>query len=469
MTSGRRNLILVIAVLGALSAPAGYVLWDQLLRAGEPAVYEDPEEQFKYGALGLKAGLPTYLWAVMPEVFADLMPHPGGWEVFGFLDEGRGYPVGFAEQTVGFPSLTPNCALCHSGSYRTAEDADRVVVPGAPAVMIDFQGFNKFLFDAAADSRFRAAVLLPAIETRFSLGSIERMVYRYVLIPLIRRQLEKQAEEEAWMKSRPEAGRGRLDSWNLFKISILGLPDDGSDARCDFLPLFDQAAQEGHYLHWNGTGNDLHQEDLMSVYPTNRGASKFLAEGFARTRSYLHDLEPPEFPFPIDEERASAGEMVYREHCAACHAPDGDQVGEVTALAEVQTDPLYLGMWTEALVDRLESIDEGPFEFSGIRRTDGYSNVLLHGVWIQAPYLHNGSVPTLADLLEPPAQRPEVFYRGSDVYDPVAMGFVSDRPDWPLQTEYDTKVRGNSNAGHLYGTDLEPQQKQELLEYLKTL
>ena len=59
----------------------------------------------------------------------------------------------------------------------------------------------------------------------------------------------------------------------------------------------------------------------------------------------------------------------------------------------------------------------GEERFSHFRKTFGYANSPLDGVWLRAPYLHNGSVPTLRDLLEPSDQRPKTFYRGYDVYD----------------------------------------------------
>ena len=94
----------------------------------------------------------------------------------------------------------------------------------------------------------------------------------------------------------------------------------------------------------------------------------------------------------------------------------------------------------------------------------------LDGLWLRAPYLHNGSVPFLGELLEPPERRTPVFYRGLDVYDPVRMGFVSAGPDAERRgTRYDTSVIGNSNQGHLWGTELAPDQKRALVEYLKLL
>jgi hypothetical protein len=97
----------------------------------------------------------------------------------------------------------------------------------------------------------------------------------------------------------------------------------------------------------------------------------------------------------------------------------------------------------------------------------------LDGIWLRAPYLHNGSVPTLRALFEPAADRPPVFYRGNDVYDQKNVGFVSeDATRGELKFfRYDVSLPGNSNAGHegrYYGTTLAPADKDALVEYLKT-
>jgi len=94
----------------------------------------------------------------------------------------------------------------------------------------------------------------------------------------------------------------------------------------------------------------------------------------------------------------------------------------------------------------------------------------LDGIWLRAPYLHNGSVPTLADLLKPPAQRPQVFWRGYDVYDPQQIGFVTQGDEAERAgTRFDTRLRGNGNQGHDFGTVLSEADKSVLLAYLKTL
>jgi hypothetical protein len=92
----------------------------------------------------------------------------------------------------------------------------------------------------------------------------------------------------------------------------------------------------------------------------------------------------------------------------------------------------------------------------------------LHGIWAAAPYLHNGSVPTLYDLLLPPNERPEKFALGAREYDPVKLGFVVSTNCAPQDCLVDTKQAGNGNGGHIYGANLIESARMALLEYLKT-
>jgi len=83
---------------------------------------------------------------------------------------------------------------------------------------------------------------------------------------------------------------------------------------------------------------------------------------------------------------------------------------------------------------------------------------------VRAPYLHNGSVRTIGELLLPAKKRAKAFKIGSRVYDIKQMGFQNEGP-----FEFNTKISGNKNSGHEYGIHLSAVQKSELIEYLKTL
>ena len=93
----------------------------------------------------------------------------------------------------------------------------------------------------------------------------------------------------------------------------------------------------------------------------------------------------------------------------------------------------------------------------------------LDGIWATAPYLHNGSVPSLYEMLLPADKRTKLFHVGSSKYDPVKVGFSTDADEGT--TEFDTSVPGNSNLGHdQYGNkDFTEEQRLQLLEYLKSL
>ena len=100
-----------------------------------------------------------------------------------------------------------------------------------------------------------------------------------------------------------------------------------------------------------------------------------------------------------------------------------------------------------------------------------YEARVLHGIWATAPYLHNGSVPNLWELLTPPAQRTASFMVGSRMYDAKNVGYVTDASpskDGKMLVG-DGAEPGNSNAGHDFGTNLSDDEKWQLIEYLKQL
>jgi len=232
----------------------------------------------------------------------------------------------------------------------------------------------------------------------------------------------------------------------------------------------------------------------------------------------------------IDRGVAAKGEKLYNELCLHCHQspmlsengrkaehwsttiPGGNQLFKVTMipLAEIGTDPKQaqnfydrtadsgplgkgivsaqdgLKYITQKLID--ESYAELKLSPQQQQEWNGYRENMLraplaykarphNGIWATPPYLHNGSVPNLFSLLSPVLERPKVFYLGSKQYDPVNLGLSID----PLKgaTEFRTDLPGNSNAGHEFndgpkssgviGRKLSPEERMEIIEYLKTL
>ena len=138
---------------------AAFFTWTKFFRE-EPQVFANEAEQFKYGSLGAEGdrGIPYYLWVVLPRVFPDLCPGPGGYRSFGVVwEEGQEMPVGFSKKVVGFARVTNNCAICHTSTYRLTEDEIPHVVVGAPAHANNLQAMLRFLFKAAHDPRFNSA------------------------------------------------------------------------------------------------------------------------------------------------------------------------------------------------------------------------------------------------------------------------------------------------------------------------
>ena len=100
-----------------------------------------------------------------------------------------------------------------------------------------------------------------------------------------------------------------------------------------------------------------------------------------------------------------------------------------------------------------------------------YESRVMDGIWAAAPYLHNGSVPTLEDLLKPANERPVSFAVGP-YYDTAKLGLAAQQPGWGdvrVTTGCDDRNSGNSRCGHEFGTALSAQDKRALLEYLKML
>ena len=123
----------------------------------------------------------------------------------------------------------------------------------------------------------------------------------------------------------------------------------------------------------------------------------------------------------------------------------------------MNTDPYRLNSYTYTFsVNQASSYPESQYRFTHFSKTDGYANQPFDGVWARAPYLHNGSVPTLLDLLADPANRPKQFARGYDVYDQQKVGFVYDTPGARAAGSlYDTSIPGTATAG-TYGEPRSP-------------
>jgi len=464
------SIALVVVLLGGV---VGYTAWYHLFR-DVPLAYESPEEHFKYGSIGTEPsqGVPYWIWLVLPRIFPDKLPRPGGYTSLGITwEEGKETPVGFTKKTIGFPRVGITCAVCHTATYRTSPLEKPHIFPAGPSNKFDLQGYIRFLGAAASDSRFNADSILDEIKYNHQFSWVENLLYRFLIIPQTKKALLQQNTDFAWMDSRPNWGPGRIDPFNPVKFNTLKLPKDDTIGNSDMMPIWNQKLHQNFALHWDGLETSL--KETVQTGAIGDGATKdsLPVADLQRVEDYITELSPPKYPFAVDEKLAAKGSQIFANTCASCHAFGGERTGTVIPVDEVGTDRHRLDMWTQQAADTYNHFGDGyPWDFSQLRKTNGYVAVGLDGLWLRAPYLHNGSVPSLQDMLEKPENRPKTFYRGYDVYDPQKVGFVSEGQEAErVGFKYDTAVTANSNQGHTYGTDLSGNDKKALVEYLKTL
>ena len=205
---------------------------------------------------------------------------------------------------------------------------------------------------------------------------------------------------------------------------------------------------------------------------------------FRDIQKYLQSIEPPKYPFEIDVQKAKRGELLFLDNCAKCHGTYGNDwtyPNRIIPLKEIGTDPKRfenIGKPFGEAYNKSWFAQEAPAK--PIRETDGYQAPPLDGLWATAPYFHNGSAPTVWNVLDSQS-RPKRFTRSYETnevdYDKVHLGWniqdvpKDDIPSTSIERRkiYDTAEPGRSNGGHTYGNHLSDEERTELIEYLKTL
>jgi mono/diheme cytochrome c family protein len=480
----KRKVIAALVVLLPLVAITAYIGWDRGFREHpQPAwVTSTPEMRFKYGSIGAEqdAGIPYWIFYVLPRVFPEKLPGPGGYAALGVpWEQGQELPVGFTKKTIGFPRVANNCAVCHTATYRTKPDENPTFITAAPGHTTDVEAFFRYLVDCAKDPRFNADTLMREINLVTDLDFIDQALYRFLIIPITKKRLLEREAQFAWIyrKDFPDWGRGRDDAMNLTKYFMIRLPMDDTFGPTDMPSIWNlqkYQPEHGMFLNFAGDSHDPYSVIMDSALGL-LGAAPRDKDGFLGHVKWLHDylggVRAPKFPFPVDAQKAAQGKSVFDAVCAQCHA--SPRTGTRVPVQEVRTDRNRIDSWNQDAARAANKVvtDMGLQRKGLVEQTlDGYIAAFLDGIWLRAPYLHNGSVPTLRDMLEPVERRPRVFYRGYDVYDPVKVGFVTQGEEAQrIGTRYDVAGKGGGNAGHEYGTSLPAADKDALLEYLKTL
>lgn len=486
--------VLVLALVG------GLLLLFDAFAPNRPVGYESARNHFFYGSIGadVSRGIPLKVLRVLPEMFPEHLPEEAdtsGYSAFGFIQEsGKTLPIGFSVRRQFIDYAGINCAVCHTGTVRKSKNAERRIIAGMPANTVDLLSYYRFLFETAADKRFTSQNVLRAMEEQGIAEPLDGIIYPFVVPRVKEALLEQRDRLEVFLKADyPSWGPGRVNTFDPFKYDQFNSYYEAHDQESkekyglvDNPSIWDQARRDSLWLHWDGNNCSAVERNFSAAIAAGAEPQHMAVGSLLRVQAWLDTLSAPAYPYAIEEKLAQRGEAVFQTHCANCHSYEGDRIGTVIPIEEIGTDRHRMNSYTDVLLRAQKHYTKDvPWQFENFRNTNGYAARPLDGIWSRAPYLHNGSVPTMRGLLRPADQRPDVFTRGSDVYNQEEMGFVHEEltpapdsgyahsdgtPYSGTSFVYDTRQPGNSNRGHTgpaYGTTLSEQKKEALIEYLK--
>jgi len=222
-------------------------------------------------------------------------------------------------------------------------------------------------------------------------------------------------------------------------------------------------------------GKFLMLSNLLTV--TDTAEAREVSSHFSDVLAYIRSLQPPAYPKDINQGLAKKGRRVFNDNCSGCHGTYGKKDSYPNLLVPssvVQTDSALCN----ALVENKQFIDW--FNTSWFVQGDnpaqlvpfnGYIAPPLDGVWVTAPYMHNGSVPTIEAMLNS-SIRPTYWSRDfkNPEYDYEAIGWKYEKHEEPHKKKvYNTTLPGYGNHGHYFGDGLSTEERTAVIEYLKTL
>ncbi len=278
----------------------------------------------------------------------------------------------------------------------------------------------------------------------------------------------------------------------MFGVALLALRDPDLNPKLGFPQItnHDQDApawwnfHRRRSLYCDGFAMKTHRALMQFLLDRENGPEKFheWESDFKDVFAWLDSLTPPKYPFDVDAALAAKGHELFDQNCARCHGKAGRDErypNKIIPIDKIGTDPLRLNALTP---DQRRTYGESWFGEYGkqplVENPGGYVPPPLDGIWASAPYFHNGSVPTLWHVLHP-GERPKVWLRSEDGYDQKKVGLQVEAfkvlPDAAASSQaerrryFDTTKPGKSAAGHNFPDELSEEQKQAVLEYLKTI
>lgn len=432
-----------------------------------------------------------------------------------------GHPIGVVTGTADhrLPSLRVeianiSCGACHVGFvYDSTGTPTRTAWVGMANTSIDVSGFSTAVYRNLKASRGQTAAFLATVDTLFpGLDSKERHTLQKYVMPAVDKRIGELAAGVDAPIPYYSGGPGQANPVVSMRYQLGLIPKDSFSRATGYSSIPDLAyrhlrsgllydggyAIPGHPRQATLTPSDATDEHLLGLA---RIASVFSVSvmgvriedapgNVPQLNDMLHFIRsyrPPPFPGHIDLRLAAEGRTVYAAHCQSCHGvvSEGEGSPEIISLpnrlvpvAVIGTDGRRAAESDSAIAAALRA---GYSRLALIDSTGMYVAPPLAGVWATAPYLHNGSVPTLWHLMHPD-QRPARFYVGGHRIDFTRVGiagevgsdgtmrYPSDYHPWSTPRLFDTSERGRSNRGHeTMFAGLTEDQKTALLEYLKRL
>lgn len=233
-------------------------------------------------------------------------------------------------------------------------------------------------------------------------------------------------------------------------------------------------------MFYNGFGRGdfgrfLMASNLLTVNDT--AESRTVDENMPDVLAYIYSLKAPKYPLPVNSSLAEKGKVLFEKNCSSCHGTYGANSSYPNLLIPesiIKTDSfLYKSNYSNPQF--VSWFNKSWFTTgnhpASLQPFEGYIAPPLDGIWITAPYLHNGSVPTLDAVLNS-SSRPRYWSRSFDKPE-----YDYENPGWKFTVEqkggstsvYNTDLPGYGNYGHYFGDGFNDTERKAVIEYLKTL